>query len=295
MSSLFRRGFLRSEADSLIHFSLANPLRPFHSRELMLRFITELSSNDELVIDLHDQNGRVAVAVVLDQITNPSNSACLEILGLRSDIKSSSKEIYSRILTEAKRVLPARQNGIEAGFFDSAPVSKEFYRDHGFHPYYTTYEMMKVDAPASAKVLPQGFCWSDFSLDRLREYHHVVKRAFEKNLESSVPGIEQMERNLPQRKIAPKMLLEGNQVIGFMTLEMTDDSTGEINTVGLLPEYRMRGLGGILLDAAVEELAKRGAKKFKLTVAAENETALHLYKKRGFEILNVDLCMRYAR
>jgi mycothiol synthase len=58
---------------------------------------------------------------------------------------------------------------------------------------------------------------------------------------------------------------------------------GEIRLVGVLPEWRGRGLGRELLRWGVAWLRSRGAGTIQLNVEAENELALGLYRRTGFE------------
>jgi mycothiol synthase len=58
---------------------------------------------------------------------------------------------------------------------------------------------------------------------------------------------------------------------------------GEVALVGVLPQWRGRGLGRELLRWGVAQLLARGAGLIQLTVEAENELALGLYRRTGFE------------
>ena len=58
---------------------------------------------------------------------------------------------------------------------------------------------------------------------------------------------------------------------------------GEVALIGVLPQWRGRGLGRELLRWGVAQLLARGAGPIQLTVEAENELALGLYLRTGFE------------
>jgi mycothiol synthase len=60
-------------------------------------------------------------------------------------------------------------------------------------------------------------------------------------------------------------------------------AVGEVRLVGVLPEWRARGLGRELLRWGVTHLRNRGAGRVQLSVEAENELALGLYRRNGFE------------
>jgi mycothiol synthase len=58
---------------------------------------------------------------------------------------------------------------------------------------------------------------------------------------------------------------------------------GEIRLLGVLPEWRGRGLGRELLRWGVARLRTAGAGRIQLSVEAQNERALGLYHRAGFE------------
>jgi mycothiol synthase len=58
---------------------------------------------------------------------------------------------------------------------------------------------------------------------------------------------------------------------------------GEVRVIGVLPAWRGRGLGRELLRWGVAHVREQGAVLVKLAVEAENELALALYERNGFE------------
>lgn len=53
--------------------------------------------------------------------------------------------------------------------------------------------------------------------------------------------------------------------------------------MGLLRDYRGRGIGGELLTACLELAKRRGITRVELETRADNEAALRLYRRLGFE------------
>ncbi len=54
--------------------------------------------------------------------------------------------------------------------------------------------------------------------------------------------------------------------------------------IGLLPEFRGKGIGRRLMQVVIEKAKMQGLTRIELTVREENENAIALYKKLGFEI-----------
>ena len=77
---------------------------------------------------------------------------------------------------------------------------------------------------------------------------------------------------------------EGNQIGGSVILQRNGTTnTWQISVVGVLPEFRRRGLARKLLTRTLADLRQRGAKRVVLSVIDKNIPAYELYKSLGFE------------
>ena len=78
-----------------------------------------------------------------------------------------------------------------------------------------------------------------------------------------------------------------DRIIGKVNLQISDGGTGGIYGLGVLPEFRGNGFGRAILTFGVEKLKDAKATEVMLQVAAENGTALNLYKSCGFQETSV--------
>ena len=62
----------------------------------------------------------------------------------------------------------------------------------------------------------------------------------------------------------------------------TGDRVGEIESLGVLPELRGRGIGSRLLDVLEQELTDAGVHDLVLGALPGNTDAIRLYERRGF-------------
>lgn len=78
--------------------------------------------------------------------------------------------------------------------------------------------------------------------------------------------------------------------IGYWELEIQSDGNMEIAYFGLLPEFVGRGLGGVLLTAAVESAwSNPGVRRLWLhTCTDDHPAALENYQKRGFALYKTE-------
>ena len=56
------------------------------------------------------------------------------------------------------------------------------------------------------------------------------------------------------------------------------------------PNYRNKGIGGILIDFMIEKLKYNGYKEITVGVDKDNLAAIHLYRKKGFTKVLFDGC-----
>jgi len=77
---------------------------------------------------------------------------------------------------------------------------------------------------------------------------------------------------------------------GYAGLLVTG-SEADVQTIGVAPSVQRRGVGTVLLRALTAEAVRRGATSLMLEVRADNEPALRLYAREGFE--RISLRRRY--
>lgn len=80
------------------------------------------------------------------------------------------------------------------------------------------------------------------------------------------------------------MVFGGSVPCGIVLITRRPVSSGYILTLGLSPSVRGRGLGRALTHEAVERVIGSGLAQTELTVAAENDTAVNLYRRLGFAV-----------
>ena len=75
-----------------------------------------------------------------------------------------------------------------------------------------------------------------------------------------------------------------NEIIGFAGIKIVIDKADIMNIV-TKKIYRNQGVGGMLLKSLISLSKKLNLNSLSLEVNENNLTAIHLYKKFGFEIL----------
>lgn len=79
----------------------------------------------------------------------------------------------------------------------------------------------------------------------------------------------------------------GSRIAGYIVTMDIDEFTGKIIAFAVKKEFRRMGIGKMLLSEAIKRLEGRGKRKIILEVRVSNIPAQKLYKKFGFEIVDV--------
>ncbi|MBP2413377.1 ribosomal-protein-alanine N-acetyltransferase [Arthrobacter stackebrandtii] len=82
------------------------------------------------------------------------------------------------------------------------------------------------------------------------------------------------------------------QTVGYAGL-MCVPPIGDIQTIGVLPEFEGRGIARAMLEELIAEAARRGAADIMLEVSSTNPRAQDLYLRYGFE--HIHTRRRYYR
>ena len=82
--------------------------------------------------------------------------------------------------------------------------------------------------------------------------------------------------------------IEDGRLVGNVSLspERHDAGVWTVSNVAVLPEYRGRGIGGRLMDAAIAWARERQARRLLLQVRTDNAVAVGLYRHRGFVVVD---------
>lgn len=77
-------------------------------------------------------------------------------------------------------------------------------------------------------------------------------------------------------------LYSGKKIIGYVSLSQETEDTFELHNLAVLPEYRRKGLGKLLLDHVKEAVRTLGAKTIKIGIIEESTVLKNWYIANGF-------------
>ncbi len=121
-----------------------------------------------------------------------------------------------------------------------------------------------------------GLVLRSMRLSDLPSVLHSERRSF------SIPWQEATFRGLLRRRSSALLVAEdGGELVGYAVLWFAAEEA-ELGDIAVLPEERNRGLGRWILEGALREASRRGARQVYLEVRASNADARRLYEKAGF-------------
>lgn len=159
--------------------------------------------------------------------------------------------------------------------------------------YYKRFRMEIALDHFARPTLPAPFYWKPWD-DSLLDVHAEVKfRSFREEIDSNVfpslatvAGCRRLMREIRRK---PGFLPGATWLIaspaGYVaTIQGAVDrgAVGAIQNVGVLPEYRGRGLGRALVARSLIGFAEAGLGRVYLEVTAENNEAVRMYRSVGF-------------
>lgn len=173
----------KNDFSDFVKFSVENPWNAKNPQTLIRRFLTELITNEKMIFDLNDKQGRAATAVMLDKVNNIANDSCLEILGIRNDLNST--EIFAKIISWAKENIPIDRAGFQIGISLDRMISREQMKHLDLSHYYDTFEMECIDF---SNTKTNHNCEIQSADKKESEsVYKVLCESFANNLETSIP------------------------------------------------------------------------------------------------------------
>ncbi|MBQ7792056.1 MAG: ribosomal protein S18-alanine N-acetyltransferase, partial [Clostridia bacterium] len=91
-------------------------------------------------------------------------------------------------------------------------------------------------------------------------------------------------KDLENKNAVYVCLEEDGKVIGYVGM-WNISGEGNINNVAVLPDYRRKGYGRLLLSHLISYAKEHQLLLLTLEVRASNEGAIHLYESCGFEVV----------
>lgn len=98
-----------------------------------------------------------------------------------------------------------------------------------------------------------------------------------------------LERSFDDYADEVRVAVDGDRPVGFVTCRLATPETGEIGLVGVDPDSRGRGIGGLVTHDSVRWFAEQGVKTVSVPTQGRNIGAQRLYQACGFRTTSIEL------
>ncbi len=233
------------EKIDILNFSQQYPWVLSYPVALKKRFLSEFVSTNKLIFDIHDNDGRLASAVLLDKVNNVSNDACLEILGMREGVDPTP--LVAQFIELSKERSPLHRAGFQFAIDENSEITEDFLQKRGLAYHYATFNMQKKSMKESSQKKNPNISFA-LSSDAHSVYK-VLCESFSQNLDTSIPDFDVWRPKFLRSPGSHFFLWkEQSEIMGFANLvEPENGESCEIKIIGVLPQHRERGIGDSLL------------------------------------------------
>jgi ribosomal protein S18 acetylase RimI-like enzyme len=139
---------------------------------------------------------------------------------------------------------------------------------------------------AAPDIAPLGWCsLAEADPVRLLALHNETFREVPNTLPLELADLEQLVRGAFAE--ASSVIADGERYVGHLIALRYDDTLepyAEIDVVGVLDDYRRRGLGRALLARALGAAHREGLREMRALVSSLNAGSLELHRNNGFSV-----------
>lgn len=183
------------------------------------------------------------------------------------------------------------------GTIREAEHARKLFESLGYQYIRSSYHMLiEMDAPVPDAVFPEGITLRTYQTESdAKAIYTAMNDSFRDHFGFVEEPLEEGLKRFKHFWLAEDadttllfMAMDGDQVAGINLCRphaFDDPDMGWVGTLGVLREYRKRGLGLALLRHSFNEFYRRGKRKVGLGVDAQNLTgALRLYEGAGMHV-----------
>lgn len=273
---LARRPYTPRRLETLATFAEYHPISRFNAPPI--RRILGTWATPDGVLEWTVDGRTALVGAVVAGMENVHDAALLEILGWDEDTPFGPLlDAVTPVALALAKSRPKLSLSLPSGF--AGEVGPAWTAAEG------SFVMARGNEPWPDPPLPAGATWEDLSRATVAEHYAVMKRAFVDDPGTMIPPFPTFGDVALVSDPPVRILRREGVEIGFARVSLEGDGLGYVATIGRDPSARGQGLGPIVLAEALRVLAARGMTRFRLGVTASNSSAVELYRRSGFTVV----------
>jgi mycothiol synthase len=202
------------------------------------------------------------------------------------------RRVEGRALEEVANVPAGERVYVQNATLDRDDATDRFYRQRGYVPVRGFRGMViELDAEPEVPEIPGIAIRPYRHPDEARAFYEAQQAAFSSHWEFRPSTWEEWEKRRYGRETFDPSLwwaaVAGERIAGVLFAEeKRDPDQGWVDVLGVVPDYRRRGIAEALLKTSFAEFWRRGERKIGLGVDAESPTgATRVYERAGMRTL----------
>ena len=230
-----------------------------------------------------EKGGILGVATLFDETSHPEPGLATANVVVLPDRRKQGvgSRLYQALITAAGELgLQQVRTVIKTSLSDSIA----FVKSRGFETLWYSWQLERnlVEAPP-APPLPEWQRRVAFRPFRERE-EELYRRLMEDGFDDP-PDLGTLQMIARDPSITPWVMWWDDEPVGMLTVQTKSRlSTAYIYDILVKQKCQGQGLGNVLLQHALKEMAQKQLETVTLLVEGENENALALYRKNGFQV-----------
>ena len=269
------------------------------SEDLFKNYWPNTQFSTDLIFAITEEGKPIAFAVLMktNDITKP--------WGIAYNVypEYNTTEVANLLIPEIIRIAKVQNApGLNAAHRLDNAALKEVILSQNFILTHNTYGLHLIGLDNLPQIAtPAGFSFEKSSqITDPIQYVNVLNETH-KHFQNFVPDTPETIKNweIAEKKrfdIAHYYAYEGKRLVGLCTVEDNLDVTRNrrIDSIGVLENYRNKGIGSALMSMALHDLNQKGRKKVNIWTSGKNAEAIGLPLKFGFEIDKNNSSIRYT-
>jgi len=217
--------------------------------------------------------------------------------GRNHDVRETEQRLATHVIETLQQSPGIHRVEAQLLVHEAGAVAQPFV-DQGFQRYPRLFMSMPLDRPATTPASHPDVEFRRWSDQDYQPAAAVITAAYRGHVDSQIndqyrtlTGSLRFLNNIVRFPGCGLFDSESSHVaihrssramIGLILCSRVRHDVGHVTQVCVLPEYRSKGMGEVLLAAAAQNLRRRNFTQLSLTVTEANSRAVDLYRRLGF-------------
>lgn len=247
------------------------------------RVLEDLVRGPEAVIEVRDGEDLRMLAAIVDTGTTRDDTASLQVVAGYPE--GVPERAVADLVNLAERVVSSGpRSALDVPLCSATRGWEPVLVERSYQPAYSVWEQIRrAPSPQPSSAPPPGWRWRELGPSDAEAYHRLLLRALGEVPGALVPSTGELRRWLASSRARPEALVcQVDRLMGWV-FATAGPAGGVIRSLGRDPQLHAQGFGDVLLSRAIDRLSRREVAQVRVEVAADNQPAVALTGRHGFQ------------